>query len=84
MISVTELGVVCLVALFAFGPKQLPQLVRVLGQAIAWLHRMRLLLWKQWDHFLKEQQLLDNQQKAERVEKGNPMPQDVVGEKEQK
>jgi Sec-independent protein translocase protein TatA len=69
MISMSEIALIGLVSLFAFGPKQFPQLVRLISHGLIHIQRVRSYLANQWETMLKQQTLLENQKKAEAVEK---------------
>jgi sec-independent protein translocase protein TatB len=63
-----ELLVIFAVGVVVFGPNKLPMLARHLG--LLWRYKSRLheQLNQFWQKSLLEQQLLENQQKAEKAE----------------
>ena len=63
-----ELLLIMLVACIVFGPNKLPMLARHLGLAIRQINRLRAQLNQFWQEQVSEQQLLENQQKAEEAD----------------
>lgn len=59
-----QLFLTLLIALLVFGPNKLPMLARHLGQTFARIQRLKQQYQVLWQSLLKEQQLLDNTQKA--------------------
>jgi len=60
-----ELLLILLVACIVFGPEKLPMLARHLGLAVRHVQRFREQALQFWQQQVNEQQLLQNQQKAE-------------------
>ena len=63
-----ELLVILFVACLVFGPNKLPMLVRHLGIACRHINRYREQLQQFWQQQINQQQLLENQQKAEEAD----------------
>ncbi|WP_131782021.1 Sec-independent protein translocase subunit TatA/TatB [Legionella gresilensis] len=66
--SMSELLVIIIVALIAFGPNKLPMLAEHLGKFIRQLNSLKMQLTNFWQTQLNEQQLLENQKKAEQAD----------------
>ncbi|STX50020.1 sec-independent protein translocase protein TatB [Legionella busanensis] len=66
--NMSELLVIIIVALIAFGPNKLPMLAEHLGKFIRQLNSLKMQLTNFWQAQLKEQQLRENQQKAEQAD----------------
>lgn len=62
--SMGELILTSLVALAAFGPKELPKLARHLGRLFAAASRFKDLAHHSWQALLQAQQLAENEKKA--------------------
>lgn len=63
-----ELLVIFLVILIVFGPNKLPMLAEHLGKLFAHLTQLKQQLNQFWQNQLNEQQLLENQRKAEQAD----------------
>lgn len=63
-----ELLVIAIVALLVFGPGKLPMLARHLGLLVRRFHGIRAQAQRFWQEQWQEQQLLENQRKAEEAE----------------
>jgi len=63
-----ELLVIAIVAILAFGPGKLPMLARHLGKLFQQIQHVKQQISRFWQDQLNEQQLLDNQKKAEEAE----------------
>lgn len=63
-----ELLVIFVVALVVFGPNKLPMLAHHLGKLIRQLNHMKTQASSFWQAQLNEQQLLENQKKAEKAD----------------
>ncbi len=57
--SWSELLVVLIVAVFAIGPKQLPEVLYSLGRIVRRLQYMRFAVTRQFDDFMAETELQD-------------------------
>jgi sec-independent protein translocase protein TatB len=69
MMSLGELLLTAFVALIVFGPKQLPQLAYTLSSTIKKIKAISHDLKFQIDNYIKEQELRQNQLRAEEAEK---------------
>jgi sec-independent protein translocase protein TatB len=67
--SFPELLVILFVALIAFGPKQLPMVVKHMARAIRLLTQLKDQAAEQWHAQAKEWQLIDNEEKAAQADK---------------
>lgn len=63
-----ELLVILIVAIIVFGPGKLPMLARHLGKLFHHVQHMKQQANRFWQDQLNEQQLLENQKKAEDAE----------------
>ncbi|MGQ3889639.1 Sec-independent protein translocase subunit TatA/TatB [Legionella sp. CNM-1927-20] len=66
--NMSELLVIIIVALIVFGPNKLPMLAEHLGKFIRQLNSLKMQLTNLWQAQLNEQQLRENQQKAEKAD----------------
>lgn len=64
-----ELLVILIVALIVFGPERLPQLAEKLGRLIAKTRSLTDGLKQEFDQQLNQDQLKQNQQRAEQADK---------------
>ncbi|STX27565.1 TatB protein (twin arginine translocation) [Legionella beliardensis] len=64
----SELLIIIMVAIVAFGPNKLPMLAEHLGKLIRQLNHLRAQATQFWQTQLNEQQLRENQQKAEKAD----------------
>jgi len=67
--SMAELFICLLVALIAFGPKQLPMVARHLGRAVRFLTQLKVQAIQYWHTQAKEWQLMDDEEKAAQADK---------------
>ena len=65
----SEVLVIIIVALIAFGPKQLPMLAEHLGKLFRYFNHGKQQITTFWHTQIAQQQLRDNQKKAEEVDK---------------
>lgn len=63
-----ELLVILVVALIVFGPNKLPMLAAHLGKLFRKAHHLKEQLQAFWETQIQEQQLLENQRKAEKAD----------------
>lgn len=64
-----ELLLTLFVALIVFGPNKLPMLAEHLGKLYRFTNSMRHQLNRSIEEFIKEQQLLENEKKAQEADK---------------
>ncbi|MGQ3890755.1 Sec-independent protein translocase subunit TatA/TatB [Legionella sp. CNM-4043-24] len=64
-----ELLVIAIVAVIVFGPDRLPALARRLGKLLRQIQQLREQAGRFWQAQLNEQQLLENQRKADEAER---------------
>ncbi len=76
--SISELLLTVFVAVIVFGPDKLPMLAKHIGLAVKKLNRLKEQFSEFWQQQLNEAQLLENTQKAEKVDgdyqSGNKAP----------
>lgn len=63
-----ELLVILIVALVVFGPNKLPMLAAHLGKLFQQINHFKAKIHAFWQAQLHEQQLLENQRKAEKAD----------------
>ena len=66
--NIAEVGVIGVVALAVFGPKQLVMLIKHVRRLLAWLTQEKAKFMVHVEHYIQEQQLEDNTKKAEEVD----------------
>ncbi|MEE9451644.1 MAG: twin-arginine translocase TatA/TatE family subunit [Gammaproteobacteria bacterium] len=68
MLSFSEICMIAIIALLAFGPKHLPQLAQRLGQLRSFLQNLNGEVRGIFDQELKQTQLQENIEKAQQAE----------------
>ena len=63
--SLIELFMIMVVALFAIGPKEIPQLMHGLGRIVRRLQYMRFAVSRQFDDFMEEHDLNELRKEAD-------------------
>lgn len=64
----SELLVIVIVALLVFNPRKLPMLAQHLAKFLNFIQKIKQEAEQFWQARLKEQQLLENEEKAKRAE----------------
>ena len=68
--SMGELLLTFIVALIVFGPKKLPMVAHHLGKLMVRFNAYKQQVTDLWQQHMKEQQLQENQRKAEKADAG--------------
>ena len=77
--SIGELLLTLIVALFVFGPKKLPMVAHHLGKLVGRLNGYKQQVSVFWQQQLNEQQLQENTRKAEKADAGYLQAKTALG-----